>query len=154
MTSGIVPWAGRLLAVDLSKAALDTHCCMQHVPRKHDMALGKRKRRDELNDPEDAELGSNGDNIDLQTLLRQHFETKFRPLVPTSLPAKVPTVARSQSASEGETSDWDGLSEEEHNEPEVIELEASWTSSEDIPIEELRSFMVNIHSQFIIENVI
>lgn len=118
------------------------------------MALGKRKRRDELNDPEDAELGSNGDNIDLQTLLRQHFETKFRPLVPTSLPAKVPTVARSQSASEGETSDWDGLSEEEHNEPEVIELEASWTSSEDIPMEELRSFMVNIHSQFIIENVI
>lgn len=118
------------------------------------MALGKRKRREELNDPEDAELGSNGDDVDLQTLLRQHFETKFRPLVPISLPAKTPTVTRSQSASEGEISDWDGLSEEENYKPEVIKLEASWTSSDDFPTEELRSFMVKLCSQFNLETVI
>ena len=117
------------------------------------MALGKRKRRDELEDPEDAGLGSNGDNVDLQTLLRQHFETKFRPLVPTSLPVNIPTVARSQSTSEGEISDWNGLSEEEDNGPEVIELEASRTSSDDVPTEELRSFMVITHSQFKIKAV-
>lgn len=118
------------------------------------MALGKRKRRDELKDPEDTELGSSGDDIDLQTLLQQHFETRFRPLVPPSLPAKIPTIARTQYASEGETSDWDGLSEEEDHGPEVIELEASRKSSDDIPMAELRSFMVSLYPQLRLKIVI
>ncbi len=133
---------------------LNDRYCIFDVTRNHDMALGKRKRRDELKVAEDTECGSNENDVDLQTLFQQHFEAKFRPLQPTSLPVKVPTFVRSQSASEDGTSDWEGLPDEEEYGPEVIELEASRTLSDDVFTEELRSYMVNIRSRFELEIVI
>jgi len=112
------------------------------------MALGMRKRRDELKDPEDTDSGTNENDVDLQALFQQHFEAKFRPLEPTSLPVKLPTVVRLQIASEDGISDWEGLPEEEEHGPEVIELEALRTSSDDVATEELRSFMVINRSRF------
>lgn len=110
------------------------------------MVLGKRMRRDELKVAEDTECGSNENDVDLQTLFQQHFEAKFRPLQPTSLLVQVPTFVPTQSASEDGTSDWEGLPDEEEYGPEVIELEASRTLSDDVSTEELRSYMVNIRS--------
>ena len=118
------------------------------------MALGKRKRRDEFKDAEDTECRSNESDVDLQTLFQQHFEAKFRPLQPTSLAVQVPTFVPTQSASEDGTSDWEGLPDEEEYGPEVIELEASWPLSDDVPTEELRSYMVNTRSRFELEIVI
>ena len=112
------------------------------------MSLGKRKRRDQVGDPDGVEdHRPHEDNADLQALFRQHFEAKFRPLESMNLPVQEQRLAGSPPAGEDESSDWEGLPEDEGHGPKIIEHNVSLASSDGVPTEELKSFMVVIHPQ-------
>ena len=107
------------------------------------MALGKRKRRDEIEDCNGSEVRqSDGIEVALQTLFQQHFEAEFQPLESLDLPIKQQELARSPSPSGEDISDWDGLPDEDGPSPEIVELGLSSASKDESAIEELKSFMV------------
>lgn len=84
---------------------------------------------------------------DLQALFQQHFEARFRPLEPEIRPLRIQHATHSPSISEEEKSDWEGLLEDAQSVPEMVELGRLRASSEDVPTEEMRSFMVDVHTQ-------
>ena len=107
------------------------------------MALGKRKRRDEIEDYNVSEMREpEGIEVDLQTLFQQHFEAEFQPLESLYLPIKQQELVRSPSPSEEDISDWDGLPDEDGHGPEIVELGLSSASNAEPATEELKSFMV------------
>lgn len=105
------------------------------------MALGKRKRRDQLRSPSEAENAELDDDTDLQALLQKHFEAKFEPLQYIDHKIGNRELSRSPSADESSISDWEGLSDEEKDGPEIINCDLSTVSNEELPNQEIRSFM-------------
>lgn len=104
------------------------------------MALGKRKRRDEISSGDDSTNTSADDTVaDLQARFREHFEARFKPLEDISLPSA--KLQQDVSPIEDDGSDWSGLSEFEDLEgPPVIQY-VSHSEESEIPKDELRSFM-------------
>lgn len=112
------------------------------------MALGKRKRRDQISDTSEAhnEVFQEGD-AGLQALFRQQFEAKFRPLDTVKKPVPEQQLSQPLPPSEESSSDWDGIKDEEDYGPEIVELDPSLTSNDELPPEELKSFMVLVKPQ-------
>ena len=106
-----------------------------------DIPLGKRKRREQI---EDNDINSrNHEHIDyLQTILQQHFETKFEPLLLGNEHSKA-----SPPASESETNDdeygWSGFSEEEEGtDAKIVDHQAMNATSMQLSKSERKYFMV------------
>ena len=109
------------------------------------MALGKRKRRDQLGLPgEDWDDGTHQQSPDLQMLFQKHFEATFRPLEGMTVLKQVEPLSPTSVAGSDDTSDWQGLSEEDNAGPEVIEHGPPGVFTEDFRDEELKAFMVLI----------
>ena len=108
--------------------------------------LGKRKRRDRLLESATVEnkLQNEEAEIEIQALLRQHFEDRFEPLDarPSTIHA---SDNRDEIASVQSDSDWDGLSEEESESPRtIIHKSELGTSKVAVSRDELKTFMVII----------
>ena len=74
------------------------------------MALGKRKRRDQIESEESSPDTVAGDtSAHLQIWFKKHFEAKFKPLEGVSSPANA--VQLPTAPSDKPTSDWEGLSD-------------------------------------------
>ena len=107
------------------------------------MALGKRKRRDQIGLDNSSADTSTDENAaaDLHARLRHHFEARFKPLEGISLSinnveAEVPEPTDLES-------DWEGLSDTEDNGgPQIIHHQISQAAEAELPNSELRAFMV------------
>lgn len=105
------------------------------------MALGKRKRRDELRFPDEAENAESGeDSTRLQALFQRSFEAKFEPLQHIDHADGDRELSQLPSTDESSISDWEGLSDEEGG-PEIISHDPFTLPNEELPDEEKRSFM-------------
>lgn len=144
---GNVERSQRILRVAGPRYSLAQKPQLYEVSYDDIMGLGKRKRRDQLKSSDELN-GSRleGGYADLHALFRQHFEARFRPLDSISLPVKEQQVTRPPSLGEGEMSDWEGLADEAQGGPEIVELNPSLASSDELPAEELKSFMVATHA--------
>ena len=105
------------------------------------MAVGKRKRRDQIDpDQSSADTSQDESKMELQALLQQHFEATFKPLKDIALPAKA--TQATTHLQEDIQSDWEGLSEiEDDDGPQVDQHHASSGRESDISKDELRAFM-------------
>ena len=104
--------------------------------------LGKRKRRDQLDDQVTGQVNSTDEQ--LQALFRQHFEAQFRPLkglLSKETKESTPDLTKSQDS---EDSEWTGLSgNDSDGNVQVIEHTAfTGAKRADVPREELKIFMV------------
>ena len=106
-------------------------------------ALGKRKRRDQLNDADTKNASIvHEDSAGLQALFRQHFESTFEPLPGT--------VARSHLVHDVDTEpsdrelepDWDGFSDHSDEHAEIVHCATHASSKGDISKDEFKTFMV------------
>ena len=106
------------------------------------MALGKRKRRDEIEDTCDSFIDSSAGetSADLQALFQQHFEATFKPLEGVPLPPQDLQVP--DSFDEDTKSEWDGLSDNEASDgPQIIQYHACQRLDSEVYMDELRAFM-------------
>ena len=109
------------------------------------MALGKRKRRDQVGDVDvSKDHESDMEDPDLQALFRRHFEDSFQPLENIDVTRTGQPFAPSPSLSTDDALVWEGLMDESEDGPEIVELDPSRASSDEISSEELKSFMVGI----------
>ncbi|MCJ1476878.1 hypothetical protein MMC13_005547 [Lambiella insularis] len=105
--------------------------------------LGKRKRRTHI----DISVLTKHDDVSaeqMQALLRQHFESKYKPL--KTIPRKRPAhsaASNTLTLSDGEESAWEGLDDDESaREVQVIEHTTHFGAQRaDVPKEELKAFM-------------
>ena len=109
------------------------------------LKLGKRKRREELID-EDVTPGQLLDKDtagEMHNVLRRHFEAAFEPLAEHhALPAAA-TIIDSDSSEVESGSDWDGISEGQSDNAEIIDHAKSGLSKAEISKEEVKTFMVS-----------
>ena len=115
-----------------------------------DMALklGKRKRREEFIDEDvmPGQLLDKNTANKMHIVLRRHFEAAFEPLADHhTLPAAATGVDADSSEVES-GSDWDGISDGQSDIAEVIDHAKSSLSKAEVPIEELKTFMVSVNS--------
>ena len=106
------------------------------------MALGKRKRRDQvgLSDPS-ADTRADENAADLHARFRHHFEAKFKPLEGISLSIK--NIETEVPESVDLESDWEGLTDtEDDGGPQIIHHQLSEAAEAEVPNKELRAFMV------------
>ena len=105
------------------------------------MALGKRKRRDQIGLSNSSTDTSTDENAaDLHARFRHHFEAKFKPLEGISMSIK--DVEAEVLESTDLESDWEGLSETEDDEgPQIIHHQISQAAETRVPNNELRAFM-------------
>ena len=112
--------------------------------------LGKRKRRDRLEDVRKEDLRNSDANHQVQALFQQHFEAKFRPL--TGLPIPPQPTEKADSSTDNGGSDWEGLSDHDDVlKVQIVEHINSKTTEEDIPKDELRTFMVSLYQSSRVE---
>lgn len=115
---------------------------------RHDMALGKRRRREKLKFLEAAEETAPDPRVpDLQALLQKHFEANFEPL-PNVHTTENGDASQRFLANDSDTSDWEGISDDEAPYPETISHDQGATATEDICESELKAFMVSIALRF------
>ena len=108
------------------------------------MALGKRKRRDQLSFPDRAAYVKIDDgNARLQELFQKHFEAHFEPL-PYDHAVKEKDLSSDPSTDNSSISDWEGLSDEEEDGPEIIDHDRATAFNVELPSQETRSFMVGV----------
>jgi hypothetical protein len=112
--------------------------------------LGKRKRvtRSELEQPSRSASPSfaeqESDGEDLQAIFRRAFEARFKPieLEPVNVKPKQLEVEE-EDTSEGEDSDWSGISSSSEPSVEVVEYADTQRAAEDKASRaEMRKFMV------------
>lgn len=106
--------------------------------------LGKRKRRKDVIGPNLEESpNAPGHDEQLQSLLRQHFETKFEPLESYGpLPAPEPFVEEDDDFDASDT-DWTGLSgDEEGSNAVVIDYQKQAKTIPDMSKDDMKVFMV------------
>ena len=105
------------------------------------MALGKRKRRDQIGlSNSSADTSTDENAADLHACFRHHFEAKFKPLEDISLPIK-DVEAESPESTDLE-SDWEGLSDTEDNGgPQIVHHQIPQAVETGVPNNELRAFM-------------
>ena len=109
------------------------------------MTLGKRKRRDQLQFPDEAaKVELDDDHTSLQALFQKHFEAKFEPLKHINHTIGSRDLSQLSSTDESSISDWEGLSDEEEGSPEIISYDPSTVSNAELPDQEIRSFMVEL----------
>ncbi|KAL8699383.1 MAG: hypothetical protein Q9224_001439 [Gallowayella concinna] len=106
---------------------------------------GKRKRRERVSNPthsRDAEEDASY-NIQLQTLLRQNFETRFKPLEASSLAPIQKISPKDDDGFDDYESDWTGFSEESQREngAVVVDHQILEKTKADISKEEMKLFM-------------
>ena len=106
------------------------------------MALGKRKRRDQIGLGDSSAGTSRDENAaDLHARFRNHFEARFEPLEGIALSIK-DVEAEVQESTTDLDSEWEGLSDvEDHGGPQVIHHEISQAAEIEAPTNELRAFM-------------
>lgn len=106
--------------------------------------LGKRKRRKSLFNSNDDKVSISEDehSHNLQALFRQHFEVSFKPLESVRQPATSHEVAGSRPTEDMFESDWEGISDEEHVEAQVVAYQKPDILEPSLGTEEFKSFMV------------
>lgn len=86
------------------------------------VSTGKRKRRDDVEDSNQ----SNSDDDDIRARFQKAFEAKFKPLEANQKPQKDAEQEQNDPQEDDqddpEDSDWSGLSEEEGEEEEGVEV--------------------------------
>ena len=106
--------------------------------------LGKRKRRDGLVDEvlEYSLPPEQTDMLQIQEVLKQHFEAKFKPL--PIIEGVSDLLPDSQIASEDDSgiSSWQGLSDSEEESTQLVQYTASNSTNPDVPRAEMKAFMV------------
>ena len=106
------------------------------------MALGKRKSRDQLPFPDRAaNVKIDETDTRLQALFQKHFEAQFEPL-PHDHAVREKTLSVSPSTDNSSVSDWEGLSDEEEDGPEIIDYDPATPFNAELPSQEIKSFMV------------
>lgn len=108
--------------------------------------LGKRKRRAqiELSAEEARKFQHTDDDIHIEHLLRQHFETKFEPLDLSTTVSARESADKDDPESDFHNEDWTHFSEdEEQTETLVVNCQNLEKARVDVPKEEQRLFMVN-----------
>ena len=105
------------------------------------VVLGKRKRRDQLEDASAVTLGDGSLSKNLQALFQQHFEAKFEPLAGL---ACLRQAERSvEHPTEEDDSDWEGISNHDDiHSVEIVEHTSLDVAKVDVPKQELKMFMV------------
>ena len=105
------------------------------------MALGKRKRRDQIGlSDSSADTSTDENAADLQARLRHHFEAEFEPLEGIALSIK--NVEAEAPESTDLESEWEGLSDVDDDEgPQIIHHQISRAAENEAPSSELRAFM-------------
>ncbi|KAL9034776.1 MAG: hypothetical protein Q9180_005221, partial [Flavoplaca navasiana] len=107
---------------------------------------GKRKRRVHITEPDySQDAGEQAADVDrLQALLRQHFEQKFESLE-SSLPASSQDhfLNDSLGAADDDSTDWNGISDEDGEEAEalVVDHQSTGKNRIDFSREDLKRFM-------------
>ena len=106
-------------------------------------ALGKRKRRDHITDPETSNVTTaDAEPTSSQALFRQHFESTFEPLPgPFARPPLVHNLDAKASDEELEA-DWDGFSEHGEEHADVVHYAIPVPSEVDVSKGEYKMFMV------------
>lgn len=113
--------------------------------RKRDTVRVSKKQIEAENEQPSPE--SDSEALDAQEIFRRHFEAQFAPL-PVA-PKKVKIVqAEAEDEESEEDSDWDGISEEEDDGVQVVEHTDAQSRMAAMSKEELKSFMVMLHSVF------
>ncbi|KAL9098671.1 MAG: hypothetical protein Q9163_005716, partial [Psora crenata] len=109
------------------------------------LILGKRKRRDPPVDDALISSSSSGnlDSAHVQALLKQHFEAKFEPLPATENFST--TVPKSEDGNDHEEahSAWEGISDGEVDQPELVRYAASTSAKPDLSKDEMKAFMTS-----------
>jgi hypothetical protein len=104
--------------------------------------LGKRKRRVckvANEDRRERSEESDASELDAQEIFRRHFEAQFKPLPVAQKPTN-PVDEEEEDNSE-DTSDWDGISDDEENAVQVVEHTDAQSRMAAMSKEELKSFM-------------
>lgn len=112
--------------------------------------LDKRKRRNELDS-----TSSHGDDSevwhpqppDFKALFKKHFEAKFEPLAKDDQGPPAQALLADEATNEGSESDsnWSGISDEDAPQAELIHHTTFYSTRTDVPRDEIKSFMVNLH---------
>lgn len=109
--------------------------------------LGKRKRAEHVVASRPTGVTSDvspDKNGELRTLLRQHFESRFKPLEDVPFRQLKEAVASAESPDDQSDSDWEGISDGS-NEQQVEVVEHTISTGDkraEVPREELKTFMV------------
>ena len=105
--------------------------------------LGKRKRRDQVNDlGTTRESTAEDESSDLQALFRQHFESTFEPLPGSFAPPPLFPDLDTKASDEEPESDWDGFSEDGEDNTEAVHYAISTQSKVNVSKDEYKTFMV------------
>ena len=106
-------------------------------------ALGKRKRRDQINDF-DANNASilHEDSANMQALFRQHFESAFEPLPGTFARSHLDHDIDSEPSEREPEPDWDGFSDHSEEHAETVNHATHASSKGGISKDEYKTFMV------------
>ena len=106
--------------------------------------LGKRKRRKSLFNSNDdkGSISEDEHSHNLQALFRQHFEASFKPLESVCQSAISHEVAGSRPTEDKVESDWEGISDEEHAEAQVVAYQNPDNLKPSLGTDEFKSFMV------------
>lgn len=107
---------------------------------------GKRKRRIHIAEPGySQDAGEQAADVDqLQALLRQHFEQKFESLESSLPPSSQNHLLNDSLGADDESSDWNGISDEDGPEAEalVVDHQSTGKNRIDFSREDLKRFMV------------
>lgn len=107
--------------------------------------LGKRKRRLHIDGPVPLQPDDTVSAEQLQTLFRQHFEAKYKPLEPAPYVKHAnPVATATQTPSESDDPAWEGLDDDKATRyVQVIEHTTHPSSKNaDVTKQELKAFMV------------
>ena len=105
--------------------------------------LGKRKSRKDLFDSNDKGSTSEAEHLqNSQALFRQHFEASFKPLESVHQSTISHEIARSHFTEDQVESDWEGISDEEHVEAQVVAYQNLDDLKPSVGTDEFKSFMV------------
>lgn len=106
--------------------------------------LGKRKRRDHVDDSIVEEFSQDVANVQLYIVFRQHFEAKFEPLTEPSQEHRPEGLVQGIVSSDEDDLDWEGLSDQDTiAKVQIVEhTTIAGTKKVDLPKEELKGFMV------------
>ena len=108
-------------------------------------ALGKRKRRDQINDVGTDNVSTvHEDSASLQAFFRQHFESTFEPLPGTLVHSHLVHNIDSETSDRELESDWGGFSDRSEEQAETVHCATHPSSKADISKDEFKTFMVRV----------
>ena len=106
-------------------------------------ALGKRKRRDQINKVDTNKTSIvHEDSASLQALFRQHFESIFEPLPGTLVRSPLTHTIDTEPSDREPESDWDGFSDQSEEYAETVHCATRASSKADVSKDEFKTFMV------------